>query len=163
LPFSLTLFAFHLIQIALQLHTHCLSLLWHLCGLQTVSAASFLGAVPDEPPCLSVSHSLPFISYALPFNCALSAFRSFGTFVASRLCQLHPSLVQSLVSQLAFHLIVIALRLHTHCLSSHTRSLSSHTRSLSSHTRCLSFHTHCLPPHVHCRSQSNIICLCCCP
>ncbi len=93
----------------------CGSLLWHLCGLQTLSAAPFLSAVPGEPTCLSVSHSLPFISYALPFNCTLIAFHSFGTFVASRLCQLHPSSVQSLVSHLAFHSHTLCLSPRTHC------------------------------------------------
>jgi len=95
----------------------CGPLLWHLCGLQIMSAAPFLGAVPGEPPCLSVSHSLPFISYKLPFNCTLIAFHSFGTFVASRLCQLHPSLVQSLMSHLAFQSRTLCLSSHTHCPS----------------------------------------------
>ncbi len=67
----------------------CGPLLWHLCGLQTVSAASFLGAVPGEPPCLSSHTHCPSIAHSLLFNFTL----------------------------FAFHLILIALPLRTQCPS----------------------------------------------
>ena len=122
----------------------CGPLLWHLCGLQTVSAAPLLGAVSGEPPCLSFSHWLAFISFSLPFNCTLNAFRSFETFVASRLCQLHPSLVQSLVSHLACRSHTLCLLSHAHCPSI-AHSLSFISQSLPFISHLLPFILHSLP------------------
>ena len=58
------------------------------------------------------AHAVAAIVRQQGFKEACVVGHSFGTFVASRLCQLHPSLVQSLVSHLAF-------QPHTLCLSSH--------------------------------------------
>lgn len=46
------------------------------------------------------AHAVAAIVQQQGFKEACIVGHSFGTFVASRLCQLHPSLVQSLVSQL---------------------------------------------------------------
>ncbi len=103
----------------------CGPLLWHLCGLQTVSAAPFFGAVPGEPPCLSTSHSLPFISFLIALQlhthylsllwhlCGLQTVSAAPFFSAGP--GEPPCLSTS--HSLPFISFFIALQLHTHYLS----------------------------------------------
>ncbi len=78
------------------------------------------------------AHAVAAIVQQQGFKEACVVGHSFGTFVASRLCQLHPSLVQSLVSQLAF-------QSHTHCLSiSHSEPFNLTLTAF--HSTLIAFH-----------------------
>lgn len=60
------------------------------------------------------AHAVAAIVQKLGFKEACVVGHSFGTFVASRLCQLHPGLVQSLVGSCV--LLAVLLLIHPHCL-----------------------------------------------
>lgn len=74
------------------------------------------------------AHAVAAIVQQQGFKEACVVAHSFGTFVASRLCQLHPSLVQSLVSHVACQSHTLSLSSHTHCPSiAHSLPFISHS------------------------------------
>lgn len=92
------------------------------------------------------AHAVAAIVQQQGFKEACIVGHSFGTFVASRLCQLHPSLVQSLVSHLAFHslhslpFVSYSLPFNCTCIAFHLTPIAFHVTLIASRFALIAFH-----------------------